>query len=344
MASTPDAPAGSAYVQPRAAWRVTLDGKDLTPIYAPRLVSLRLSEKLGEEADELELVIHDSDAAAPPIKLGSVIALALGWDRGTPVSTGLVDKGTFTVDELSWDGPPDRISITARSADLKDRFRTRKTRTWRDTTLGAVVDRIAADNALQSRCHPDLAGRAVRIEEQHNKSDMQFLRDLGRHHDAVATVKAGCLIFSPRDAKTTPLGTPLPSVLLDRSRCASASWKRAPREKDQDGAEAQWHDPESGKRKTVAKGGDRKRRLKRVYASEADAGTAAQSETNRLKRASATLEVTLAWGNPLLTPGMAVTATGFRPHIDADPWRIASAEHSMDGRGLQTRLSLEVAG
>lgn len=333
-----------AFVQARAAWRVTLDGEDLTAAYAPRLISLSLSEKLGEEADELEIVVGDADAAFAPPQQGAEITLALGWDRGTLVSTGLVDKGSFTVDEVSWGGPPDQITITARSADLKGNFRTRKTRTWLEQTIGAVIGKLAGDNGLTPRCHPDLAGRAVSAAEQHNKSDMQFLRDLGRHHDAVATVKAGCLIFAPRGAATTASGRDIPGAVLQRSRCADVSWRRASRDKDQDGAEAQWHDSEEGKRKTVAKGGDRKKRLKQIYASEADAATAAQSETNRQKRASATLEATLAWGNPLLTPGMPIEAVGFRAHIDAQRWQIASTKHTMDASGFKTQLTMEVAG
>lgn len=342
MASLPDQT--GPFVQARAAWRVTLDGRDLTASYAPRLLSLRLSEKLGEDADELEIVVDDSDAGFAPPPQGSVLSVALGWDRGSLVSTGLVDKGSFTVDEVSWDGPPDKITITARSADLKDSFRTRKTRTWIGQTIGDVIGKLAADNGLQPRCHPDLAGRAAGSAEQHNKSDMQFLRDLGRHHDAVATVKAGCLLFMPRGSATTASGAEIPGAVLFRSRCADVSWRRASRDKDQDGAEAQWHDSEEGKRKTVATGGTRKKRLKRIYASEDEAATAAQSETNRQKRASATLEATLAWGNPLLTPGMPIEASGFRAHIDREKWQIASTEHTMDASGFKTRLSMEVAG
>ncbi len=342
VASLPDQTA--AYVQPRAAWRVTLDGQDLTATYAPRLLSLRLSEKLGEEADELEISVDDSDGLFAPPPQGSILTVALGWDRGTLVPTGLVDKGSFTVDEVSWDGPPDKVMITARSADLKGDFRKRKTRIWQGQTVGAVIGQLAADNGLQPRCHPDLGERGVGVAEQHNKSDMQFLRDLGRHHDAVATVKAGCLLFAPLGSATTATGKAIPAAVIPRSRCAEASWRRASREKDQDGAEAQWHDSDEGKRKTVRVGGTRKKRLKGIYASEEDAATAAQSELGRQKRASATLEVTLAWGNPLLTPGTPIAATGFRAHIDREMWQIASADHTMDSSGLKTRLSMEVAG
>jgi phage protein D len=342
MASLPDLTA--AYIQPHAAWRVTLDGQDLTAAYAPRLRSLRLSEKLGEEADELEIAVDDSDGLFAPPPQGATITVALGWDRGTPVAVGLVEKGSFTVDEVSWEGPPDTVTITARSADMKGTFRTRKTRTWVGETVGAVIGKLAGDNALTPRCHPDLAGRAVGVAEQHNKSDMQFLRDLGRLHDATATVKGGALIFAPRGAAATATGKPMPAATLTRSACESVSWRRASRDKDQDGAEAQWHDPEAGKRKTVQTGGARKKRLKGIYASEEDARTAARSETSRLQRASATLEASLAWGNPLLTPGTRIAALGFRAHIDAQGWQIASAEHTMDGSGLKTRITMEVAG
>lgn len=334
----------SSYIEPRAAWKVTLAGEDLTVKMSPRLISLRLSERRGEEADELEIVLHDTDGSVAPPPEGAVLAVALGWDRGTGVTPGLIDKGTFTVDEVSWDGPPDKVTIRARSADLKADFRTRKNKVWKDTTLGAVLDEIAGNHGLAARCHPDLSARAITAAEQGNKSDMQFLRDLGRRYDATATVKGGALIFSPIGAATTATGAVLPGAVIPRTDCSSASWKRAAREKAQDGAEAQYHDPDAAERKTVKKGGSNPRRLKRVYASEGDASAAATSETGRLKRAAASLDLTLALGNPALSPGMKITATGFKREIDAVTWLIASADHSMGAGGLKTSLQLEVAG
>lgn len=341
MASLPPAP--SSYVQPKAGWRVTLDGQDLTQKLAPVLVSLRLSEKDGEEADQLEIVLDDSagNIVIPPE--GATLQVWLGWERGTDVTTGLVYKGAFKADEAGWSGPPDRITLTARSADLAQSFRTRRNRTWKDGTIGDIVGVIAGEHGLDPRCHADLASRAIKEAEQGNKSDMQFLRDLARRHDASAVVKAGCLIFAPKGAATTPTGNAMPDAVLVRTRCSQVDWRRAAREKAQDGAEAQWHDPKAAKRKTHTTGGTNRKRLKKVYGSEGDAKHAAQSETNRLKRAAASLSATLAYGNPLLAPGMKVTATGFKDAIDKTRWLVASAEHSMDAGGLKTRLEMEVA-
>jgi len=331
--------AGTApYVQPRAAWRVTLDGEDLTATLAPRLISLRLSEKLGEEADTLEIVVHDTDGQFEPPRQGARIAVHLGWERGTGVPLGLVDKGSFVVDELTWSGPPDRATITAHSADFKGSYRTRKTRDWHGQTLGAIIAQIAADNGLRPACHPELAGLAVAAAEQHNKSDMQLVRDLGRHFDATATVKAGTLIFAPRGAATTAGGKVMPGITITRQQVSSVTWRRAAREKAPDGVEAQWHDQDEGKRKTLTTGGDNPRRLKRVYPDEASASAAARAETARIARASATIDLSMPYGDARLMPGTPITLAGFRKHIDQENWTIAAVENKHGASGLETNI------
>lgn len=334
---------GSGYVQPKAAWRVMLGADDLTQKLAPVLVSLRLSERDGEEADQLEIVLDDAQGrvAIPPE--GARLRVWLGWERGTDVVPGLIDKGSFVVDEASWSGPPDRITLTARSADLAETFRKRQNRVWKDTTIGAIVAAIAGDHGLIARVHPDLSGIAIAVAEQAGKSPMQFLRDLARRHDAAATTKAGCLIFSPKGAATTPAGAAIPVLTLTRSRASSVEWRRAARERAQDGAEAQWHDADQGQRRTASTGGQNPKRLKKTYATQADARAAAEAESKRLKRAAATLSASLAWGDPRLSPGVQVAATGFKPQIDQTRWLISSAEHTMDAGGLKTRIEMEVA-
>ena len=335
---------GQGYIEPEAAWSVMLDGKDLADKIAPRLISLSLSERRNESADELELMLHDHDGklALPP--LGAVLSVSLGWAKGSGVKVGLVEKGSFKVDEMTWDGPPDKVTIRARSADMASTFRNRKSRTWHGKTLGAIVKQVAADNGLTDRCHADLAKVVVTSAEQSNKSDMQFLRDLGRRYDAVATVKNKCLIFSPINANSTATGKEIGTVKLTKSDGDSYRYERASRENEQDGAEAQWHDQDTGKRHKAQEGGSNRRRLKRVYSSESDAKAAARAENNRLKRAEATMEVRKALGDATITAGMKATATGFKEEVDQKSWRIANVQHSFDAEGFRTELEMEAAG
>jgi phage protein D len=335
--------AGQGYIQPVPAWRVTLDGADLTVKLAPRLISLSLSEKRGEATDELTLVLHDADGMLNLPPQGAVLTVAIGWERGTGVAVGLVPKGTFTVQDVEWGGPPDQVTITAKSADMRTTLQNRRNRVFHGATIGAIIAQIASDNGLADRCHPALAGNVVTSIEQANKSDMQFLRDLGRRYDAVATIKGGTILFAPIGATTTASGATIPTLTITRQSGDKATYKRSARENTQDGAEAQHFDQGSATRKTVGAGGSTRRRLKRVYASEGDAMAAASAENNRIARAAANFSLTLSYGDGRASTGMTATTTGFKTEIDARKWLIGNVEHTMGDGGFTTQLQLEVA-
>ncbi|MDQ0250949.1 phage protein D [Sphingomonas kyeonggiensis] len=339
----------------RADFRLTLAGSDLAgDIFAaaaelvditdkvrPRLVSLRLTSKRGGEADQLDLVLDDSDGmlAIPPS--GAVIRLQLGIK-----GEGLVDKGAFKVDEPEWSIPSDQISVRARAADLTAGFRVRTERSWKGTTLGAIVRELAGANGLDPRIDPDLAGIPVPTLVQHNTSDMALLRRLGKDHDAVATVKDGKLLFSRIGKGTTASGKALPGLTLTRPDVSSCRVRFTARGADA-GVEARWHDQDAGERKTVKAGGGagKPKRLRKVYHSEAAAQQAAQAENGRTKRAGASASIELSDPRPDLYPERNVTLQGFKPGVDGSNWILSEVSHSLDkSGGLRTSLTLEAKG
>src|SRR3546814_20571934 len=100
-----------------ADWRVTLDGNDLTDRLRPRLVSLSLSEKRGDEAAQLDIVLDDSDGMLAIPKEGDGLRVHLGWKQGRDGPAGLVDKGSLIVHAVTHDCPPDQHRLRARTAD-----------------------------------------------------------------------------------------------------------------------------------------------------------------------------------------------------------------------------------
>lgn len=326
-----------------AGVRLTLDdGTDLTATVNPRLTELTLTEKRGGEADELSITLqnHDGRLAAP--SKGRVIALRIGWESGDGLPLGLVDKGRFRVDEIEESGPPDIITLRARSADLTGDYRKRRTQSWRATTLGAVLGRIAARNALTAKVHPALAGRPIDAIEQHNKSDMAFVKDLGSRYDALATWKDRTLIFLPVGAATTAGGQAMPTILLERT--AGWTWRFGYAERDeQDGAEAQWHDQAGGRRRTVKSGGSNRKRLKRVYASEAEAKQAADAAAAKGARGARTFDYELGVAIPWLQPNTRVMLQGWNATIDGLGWLVESVETTLNSAGLGQRVTLESA-
>src|SRR5689334_4403853 len=98
----------SRYPQP--SYRIQLGDRDITPTVDARLISLSLTECRGGEADQLDLCLDDSDGALAIPAKGATLTLAIGWVGG-----GLVDKGSFIVDEAEHSGAPDQVTIRARS-------------------------------------------------------------------------------------------------------------------------------------------------------------------------------------------------------------------------------------
>lgn len=334
------------YVHRRAVYDLVVDGVSINPLVNPRLKSLSLTEKRGSEADDLQLVLDDADGQVAIPDPGAVITLRMGWiDLTRGAAPQMIDKGRFIVQDREHDGTPDQLTITARSADLTRGFRTRQTKTWRDTTLGAVLQDIASRNGLQARVWPDKAAIAVQTLSQARESDSAFLARLGRLHDAVATVKSETLVFAPIGSGQTAGGQPIPGVEIRRSSGDKHRWKAAEREKFS-GVTVEWQDRAGGRRRTVTVGSpDNAKRLGRVYASEAAATRAARSARGRQDRKGASFAISLAKGRPDIYPERIASVSGFKPQIDAARWLIAEVQHQLDGSGgLRTSIQMELAG
>ena len=99
--------------QPTPIYQITLNGKDLTSKISPRLNHLSLDESRSDEADTLMLSLDDADGKLVLPKRGEVVRVAFGWS-----DTGLVDKGSFTINEIEHAGTPDMLTIQARSASM----------------------------------------------------------------------------------------------------------------------------------------------------------------------------------------------------------------------------------
>lgn len=329
-----------------AAWKVTLDGKDLTSTIEPRLISISLTEKRSEKSDELTIVVHDADGKMDLPRAGVFIDLSLGWKQGGDVTPGLIAKGKYKVDEVSMDGPPDKITIIARSADLTEKYRKRRDKSWIDKSIGDIISEIARDNGLEAAVHPSLASINIPVQETAATSDMMFVRNLARRYDAVGTVKNGKLIFAPIGQGTTAGGKAIPAITLTRRHNDTFTWRQADRGGKFDGVEANYTDQDKARRELVTVGGtENPKRLKKVYGNEHDAKRAVEAEFKRIKRAKAQMDYGLALGVAEIYPDQKVTLRGFKSKISDETWLIDEAQHTLDGSGgFKTKLILEVAG
>ncbi|MGY2295002.1 phage late control D family protein [Pseudomonas yamanorum] len=321
---------------PVPAFRLTVDGLDIAKLISPRLMGLELTDNRGVEADQLSITLSDHDGmlAIPP--KGAVLRLWLGWS-----DTGLVDKGSYTVDETEHSGAPDVLSIRARSADLRKGLKTKRERSWSNTTLGDVLGDIAIGNGLTATIAGALDGLPILQLDQANESDANLISRLGKEFDAVASVKAGCLMCLPAGGGKTASGLELPHITLTRADGDQHRYLQADRD-SYDGVRAYYYDVNSAKKQeAIAGGGDNLKDLRHTYSDQQSALRAARAEFRRLQRGSATLSYNLAIGRPDLIPELTYTLRGVKEEIDEIIWYGGNVQHSLSADGGYT-VSLEM--
>lgn len=322
---------------PVPIFRLSVDGADIAQLVSPRLISLELTDNRGIEADQLSISLSDHDGLLSIPPKGAVLRLWLGWS-----DTGLVDKGTYTVDELEHSGAPDLLAIRARSADLRKALKVKRERSWSDTTLGQVLTDVAQRNQLDLRIADDLKQLVIPQLDQANESDANLLTRLGEDFDAVATVKAGCLVCMPAGGGKSVSGLALPHITLVRADGDGHRYLLADRD-SYDGVRAYYYDVNSAKKQEAITGsGDNLKNLRHTYSDRQSALRATRSEWRRIQRGSATLSYSLARGRADLIPELTYSLHGVKPEIDAIIWYGGNIQHRLSAdEGFVTSLELE---
>ncbi len=354
------------------AFMLTINSKDITGNISDRLKSLTLTDNRGFEADQLDIELDDADGLVElPIR-GAVLTLFLGWK-----GFALVGKGSFTVDEVEHRGAPDTVTVRARSADFRGSLNSRREESWHDTTLGGVVEAIAARNKLGSSVAPELANIPLPHVDQSQESDVKFLTRLAERNGGEVSVKAGKLLLIKAGRGVTASGKAIPLVTISRSdgdrhqfsiadrgayTGVTAKWlhtkdpkpqaqkvklRRKEKEKKNGAvahpkAKTPAKEPEAREGEYMAGEADNVFALTTIFASKAQAMRAAQAKWDKLQRGVAEFSISLAMGRADLYPETPVRVTGFKRVIDEQSWIITKVTHSLSNGGFTTSLELEV--
>jgi len=340
--------------------RLSIDGVVLTAL-DERLMSLSLTDNRGFEADRLELTIDDSDGRVVMPSRGAKIAVAIGW-AGKP----LVDKGLFTVDEITHQGPPDRLIIAARSADFRESFNVKREYSWHNVKVSDVVSAIAGRYDLIPAVSASLKDIEIDHADQTNESDISFLTRMAEMLGAIATIKNGRLLFIVPGMGVSQSGRVLPAVMITRASGDGHSFRIADRDA-YTGVQAYWLDLNFGKKKPTTVKRRRKKKpvavtpasskkegdymegaegnvfvMRKTFKTERAAKRAAAAKWRELQRGAAEFSITLARGREDLYPELHANVSGFKPIIDQADWVIHRVTHSIDESGFLTVLELEV--
>jgi len=223
---------------------------------------------------------------------------------------------------------------------------------WGKTVMEQIGDplvhlvRNAIDHGLEPAIEEALGWANPGHINQTGESDGHLLTRLGRQFDAIATIKAGRLLFMPIGKSRTAGGTALPGITIARQDGDSHTYQNLEGNSDYSGVKANWYDVATAVTQTVLAEDDNAEKFKtllEMFSTEEEARNAANAEWNRIKRGRFTMSLTLALGQPTLLPETPVALSGWSDDITAHAWICGPVEHTLNGSGLVTKVELENA-
>lgn len=316
-------------------FQILADDADVTAAIRAGLVSLTITDKEGLSSDELEFEVRDPLGKIALPRRGVTLRPAIGWK-----GKALVPKGAYEVDEVEHKGPHDTIRVKGRAAEFTGPIKDQRDESYHDTTLGDVLRRVASRNGLTPEIAADLAKAPIAHLDQTNESDANLLARLGKENGALATIKDGRLVFVKAGAGETAKGDKLPQATITRDASVDHSFTIQEGKGGETSVKARYHDLDTGETKTTTAGeaGGATKTLREVYPTQARAAAAATAAADKIKRDRRELTLTLAVGRPDLIAGRPLKLTGWRPEIDGVAWVIEELTHTIDDKGLTTKL------
>lgn len=324
------------------AFDIRVGGRPVT-VGGVGIATFTLTDNRAMLADTLSLDVADpADAIALP-RRGAIIAFAFGYRE-----TGLFDKGSYVVDGVRVDGPPQALTLTARSANFRQALNVPKSTSYHGKTLGDILSSIARAQGLGVAIADDLARILVDHMDQVGESDGHFISRLGRQYGAVATVKDGRLVFAPMNRGDTVTGRPLRPLSIGRAMTRRFSYTGADRSMKFGAVRAGWRDMDAAETRFVTVkaagdlGGEAVKTLAQTYPDEAQARDACRGELMHLLNRGARLTLDLATALPGLIPETPINVDGIKAELDAVSWIADRVTHRLDAAGLSTSVDLVV--
>lgn len=256
----------------RPVAEILIDGKPISTAFYGALISLTVTDELGVESDEVEIVLDEGAGEWEVPDAGAIIEVRMGL-----LELGLVRMGTFAKDAASGSGPVAELTIAGTATDLGSPIRQPQTRSWEAVTLQDVVDTLAGEAGLRSIVSEEIAGTPYPFIAQRAESGLHLLTRLSRPLDAVAKAADGRLMVAKLGTDTDAAGAPLVPEIVTRSQLEGWTWSEEERGKYVC-VKARHRDAGSGQEIEVKAGdGTPEKVLRKVFATRAEAERAASA-------------------------------------------------------------------
>lgn len=319
---------------PAVIFFVSVGGVDITSKLVSRLVEMTVTDGVGSKSDTLQLVLDDKDGSIAAPRRGVKIT-AVGGYEGNARSFG-----EFVVDNISYEGWPQKITINAQSVDAKGDGKKRDPKAYPSKgydTYGDIMSDVAARVGVTLSMSNELRALKNHYEAQGEETVLEFATRIGEKIGASVTVKSGRLLVLKSGAGKTASGNAIPTLAIAPG-LNLLSYQVSEEDQPSYGkAEASYYDRKKNKRVTVSEGtglDGPSFLIKAPLATEEDAKKAAKAKAADLVRAQASATFSID-GTPNARAEAHVSVSGCRPQVDG-VWRVTTATHKFSASGPYT--------
>lgn len=315
--------------------KLSYNGKDISRDLASFVTSFSFTDQAHGNADDISVSLADRDGrfhnSWMPEK-GAVIEASIqcfNWFRDK--DSWSLPCGSFEVDEVEFQFPPDTVMFKAVSTAVSTSLRReKKTRAWENTTLENIAGAIAGKNGLSFF----YTGASVPYEriEQRAKSDLEFLRGEAENQGFSLKVAAGRMVLvegKDQDGQGAAL-------TLTRGEDAIAGARfRTTAEGVYTACQVDYFDPDTKKLRQYkfAPGGVATGQVLKVNTrveSTAAAERVARARLRRANKGEVSGDIDLM-GDPRISAGQVINLNGFGK-FDGFTYLIHEARHVYEGK------------
>lgn len=297
-----------------------------------RLLALEVVDQEGNRADSCRIEVDDRDGRVQIPERGANISISLGYRE-----SGVHNMGSYVVDEVTAHGWPQKLIIFGRSADLTDALKSPRSQTYRDMSLGDIVQQIASRHGLSGSASGQMGQLKYKMLAQTEESDLNFLTRIAMRHDGIFTVKNGQIIFKKRGeqmgsgASVVHPGNILEYRVTYQDRQAHGeAWN-------------EWWDRGQAKRtRETGQGGSGSATSMAAPLAEdgqSQAQDVAGSAGGAFRRMERVGEFTIV-GDPTVRAEMSLTVRGVKGGVDGQ-YRIRAVTHQLSNQGYRTTIIAE---
>lgn len=326
---------------PAVVFSISANGVDVTDRFVGASVEMTITDGEGLKADTLQITLDDLDGSVVAPTTGAILNPIGGYEGETR------DFGLFVVDNVSYTGWPQQISISAKSVAAKSLAKQREPKAYPTKdypTYGDVFAEVAGQIGLFLQMAASLKSIANPYEAQAEEDGLEFLTRLGEKINAAVSVKSLRLVVVEKGAGRSAGGGALDFIMVAKGvNLISYSVNEKDEPKHQE-VEASYYDREKNSRETVTAptGMEGPKYLLRApYQEKDEAERAAKAKAKELYRAQGDGTFVID-GSPYAQAEAYASVTGCRPRVDG-LWRVKSATHSFSATGpYTTTLQCEV--